>query len=453
MAPRKVQYSGQYDFFKQRNDEIVHKDHPLVRLSKWFNWDRFDQIFGKMFHSSNGRPGLCTRLMVGLHYLKQVYKLSDEGVLNLFVENSQWQYFCGVEYYSSIRPCDRSSLSRWRQKIGEKKLQLLLQETIDLAKKLGLLKSHELRTIIVDTTIQEKAIAFPTDSRLYFKALRALVQAGQKSGIQLRQTYKRVAKKSLIKQARLSHLRRFREALREQKRLKVYLGRVIRDIQRKAPHWQEDVRLSRLLKISQKIFDQKRNDGDKVYSVHAPETTCYSKGKVHKRYEFGSKVSVAVSAKNCWVVGIKSWSKNLHDVLTLKPALAQVEELTGVSLKRVFVDKGYKGKKHHPEDIEVLVSGQPSPHLKGAYRRRLSRRRSCVEAVIGHLKQDSRMDRNFLMGEQGDSINAVLSGAGHNLRKIMKEINKIPYFFVFFFKKCFRQKFLLFFHKKLTFSF
>ena len=405
----------------------------MVKLSKCFNWKAFDQAFGKLFDSNNGRPGLSTRLMVGLHYLKYVYNLSDESVLAFFVENPQWQLFCGLEYYTLIPPCDPSSLSRWRQRIGAKRLQLLLKETIDLAKRAGVLKSKELKTVIVDTTIQEKAIAFPTDSRLYFKALRSLVKHCQKSGIKLRQTYKRVSKRSLFKQNRLGHLRRFREALREQKRLKVYLGRVIRDIQRKVPHWRKDVRLCRLLEVSQRVFQQQKKDKDKVYSVHAPEVKCYSKGKVHKRYEFGSKVSVAISAKNCWVVGVKSWTKSLHDVLTLKPALSQVQDLTGVSLKRVFLDKGYKGKKHHPEGIEVYVSGQPSPHLKGVYRRKLGHRRSCVEAVIGHLKQDSRMERNFLMGEQGDEINAILSGAGHNLRKLMKIAHKGPSFFVLVF--------------------
>ena len=437
MTPRNTQPSGQYDFFKKRTDEVAHKEHPLVILSKWFNWDVFDQAFGKLFSANNGRPGLSTRLMVGLHYLKYVYNLSDEAVISAFIENPQWQYFCGLEYYTFVPPYDPSSLSRWRERIGAEKLQLLLKETIDVAKRAGLLKSKELKTVIVDTTIQEKAIAFPTDSRLYFKALSSLVRFCDHAGVQLRQTYKRLSKRSLTNQLRFSHLRRFKKARREQRRLKVYLGRVIRDVKRKVPNWQEDVRLSRLLEISHRILQQKKSDRDKVYSVHAPEVKCYSKGKAHKRYEFGSKVSVAVSAKQCWVVGVKSWTKSLHDVLTLKPALLQVQDLTGVLLKRVFVDKGYKGKKHHPEGIEVYVSGQPSPHLKGVYRRRLSRRRSCVEAVIGHLKQDSRMNRNFLMKEEGDAMNAVLSGASYNLRKLIKITHKLPSFFVFLFCQLF----------------
>ena len=299
------------------------------------------------------------------------------------------------------------------------------------------LKTFQKQGFKLHTCYEATYIGYSLHRCLYFKALSSLVRFCDQSGIKLRQSYKRVSKKRLIKQLRLSHVRRFREALREQKRLKVYLGRVMRDIQRKVPHWQENVHLCRLLEVCQRVFQQKRNDKDKVYSVYAPEVKCYSKGKVHKRYEFGSKVSVAISAKSCWVVGVKSWTKSLHDVLTLKPALFQVQDLTGVLLKRVFVDKGYKGKKHHPEGIEVYVSGQPSLHLKGVYRRKLSRRRSCVEAVIGHLKQDSRMDRNFLMKEEGDAMNAVLSGASYNLRKLIKITHKLPSFFVFIFQKLF----------------
>ena len=317
--------------------------------------------------------------------------------------------------------------------MGEDKLRFLLKETVNVARRMDLLKRGELKTAILDTTIMEKAIAFPTDSRLYFKSLRSLVRLSKKLGIKLRQTYKRKSKRSLFKQARLSHLRRFRQARREQRKLRVYLGRVLRDIKRKYPFWKADVRLRRLLEISQAVFEQKRGDKDKVYSVHAPEVKCYSKGKARKRYEFGSKVSVAVSAKTCWVLGVKSFTKSVHDVLTLRSALLDVEDLTGVSLSRVLVDKGYRGKKYHPEGLEVKVSGDE----KGlsSYQRFLRRRRSCVEAVIGHLKLDNRMGRNFLLGEQGDGMNALLSGAGYNVRRLFREVYKKAYFFVSFFKR------------------
>ena len=165
MTPRNIQPSGQYDFFKKRTDEVAHKSHPLVILSDKFNWEVFDKSFGSEFDPKNGRPGLSTRLMVGLHYIKHAYNLSDEGVLAGFLESPQWQYFCGMEYYTDELPCDRSSLTRWRQRVGADKLELLLKETIAVAKRGKLLKRGELKTVVVDTTVQEKAIAFPTDIR------------------------------------------------------------------------------------------------------------------------------------------------------------------------------------------------------------------------------------------------------------------------------------------------
>ena len=429
MVPKSHDFSGQIDLFQKRTDDIAHEKHPLVIWSKHINWKGFDESFGSQFHPENGRPGLSTRLMVGLHYLKHIYNLSDEMVLEIYLENPQWQYFCGQEYYKDTLPCDRSSLTRWRKRIGPKKIELLLKETIDVARRKKMLKRSEMQSVVCDTTIQEKAIAFPTDSRLYFKALRSLVCFCKKSGIELRQTYKRKSKISLLLHARFSHLRRFKKARREEKKLRIFLGRVIRDIKRKVPSWKNNEKLRSLLEISTKIKEQERSDKNKIYSVHAPEVKCYSKGKAHKKYEFGSKVSVTVSARNCWVLGVLSFTKNVHDVLTFAPALAQVREMTGVSLKRVFVDKGYKGEHHHPEGVEVCVSGQKH---KNFYRRRLSRRRSCVEPIIGHLKSDGRMGRNFLLRSEGDAVNAILSGAGQNMRKLMNKTGQLPYFFVLF---------------------
>lgn len=448
MAPKDHGFSGQADLFLKRTEDVAHDDHPLVILSKRINWNVFEKSFGPEFHPETGRPGLSTRLMTGLHYLKHAYNLSDEAVLAGFLENPQWQYFCGQEYYMNVLPCDRSSMTRWRKRIGPEKMALLLKETIDVARRLKLLKKSEMRSVIVDTTVQEKAIAFPTDSRLYFKALRSLVRFCGKSGIKLRQTYKRKSKLSLVFHSHYARLRKFRLARREERRLKVYLGRVMRDIKRKAPFWKDNDYLRSLLEICQRIQEQGRNSRDKIYSVHAPEVKCYSKGKAHKRYEFGSKVSVAVSARNCWALGILSFTKSVHDVLTFAPALEQIRDLTGVPLKRVFVDKGYRGKARHPENVEVVVSGQ---RHKNAYRRRLSRRRSCVEAVIGHLKSDGRLGRNFLLGSDGDAVNAVLSGAGFNMRKLMKELGQAPSFFCFIFKKLAQSLFQSFFPQILPF--
>ena len=230
MAPKDHPPSGQYDLFQKRTEDIVHESHPLVILGKIIDWNSFSKSFGEKFHTSKGRPGLPTRLMVGLHYIKHTYNLSDEALLEGFVENPQWQYFCGSEYYVSKPPCDRSSMTYWRERMGEEKMELLLKETIHVAKRCGFIKKRELQRIVLDTTVQEKNIEFPTDSGLYYKALKALVRLSEQAGIKLRQTYKRKAKERLVKRNRLSRRGKRQEALREQKKLKTYLGRIIRDI-------------------------------------------------------------------------------------------------------------------------------------------------------------------------------------------------------------------------------
>lgn len=433
MVPRNPPPPGQYDFFKKRTEDIAHDRHPLVILAKVIDWDSFTKSFGETFHSTTGRPGLPTRLMVGLHYIKHTYNLSDESVLAGFVESPQWQYFCGCEYYQFHPPCDRSSMTYWRKRIGVEKMELLLQETLKAGQRAGIIKKRELKTAVIDTTVQDKGIAYPTDTRLYFKALRSLVRLSKKSGISLRQTYKRKAKECLFKQARFGHGRKFKEARRWERKLKTYLGRVVREIKRKGGGVLKEggnSKLERCLEISERIWEQKRSDKGKVYSVHAPEVKCYSKGKPHKRYEFGSKVSVAISVKRSWVLGVKSFTESVHDVLTLKSAVAQVQGMTGLLLERVYVDKGYRGKGHHPEGVEVWISGDKG--RKSYYEKRLMRRRNCVEGIIGHMKNEGRLGRNFLLGEEGDGVNAVLCGAGQNMRKLMGEVRLCPDFFVIF---------------------
>ena len=290
----------------KRTEDIVHENHPLVILAKLIDWKSFSKSFGDKFHPSNGRPGLPTRLMVGLHYIKHTYNLSDEAVLLGFVESPQWQYFCGSEYYVSDPPCDRSSMTYWRRRIGEEKMGLLLKETIEVAKRCGFAKKGEFQEIVVDTTVQEKNIEFPTDSGLYYKALKRLVRLSKESGIKLRQTYRRKAKEKLVRRNRLSSRGKRKEALREEKKLKTYLGRIMREVERKIEASKRGIikelkglkELKESLEISKRIWVQERRDKGKVYSMHEPEVKCYGKGKAHKRYEFGSKVSVAITARN-----------------------------------------------------------------------------------------------------------------------------------------------------------
>jgi IS5 family transposase len=389
--------------------------HPLYQLAEAIDWTRFEQEFGPLYAEGVGRPGLPTRLLVGLHYLKYLFDESDEAVVEKFVENPYWQYFCGCEYFEHELPCHPTSLVRWRQRIGAKGMEKLLTETLSTAKRERALTESEIKRVHVDTTVQEKAIAFPTDARLYHKARRALVRAAQAAGINLRQTYARLGKQALARQGRYAQAKQMKRARRETKRLRQYLGRVLRDIRRKCP--QPGPMLKLLLERAQRIFAQRRSDTGKLYSMHAPEVECIAKGKAHKPYEFGCKVAVVTTAQTNWVVGIEAVHENPYDGRTLAPALEQVERTTAIRPAVAFVDRGFKGTAHHPADVAVYLSGRKrlTRTLKT-----LLRRRSAIEPVIGHLKQDHKMERNHLLGKEGDCINAVLTGCGFNLRKLWR---------------------------------
>lgn len=403
------------DAARVRLRSIVSTQHPLYQLAEAIDWTRFETEFGALYAEGVGRPGLPTRLLVGLHYLKYLFDESDEGVVEKFVENPYWQFFCGYEYFEHELPCHPTSLVRWRQRIGAKGMEKLLTETLSTAKRERALTEREIKRVHVDTTVQEKAIAFPTDARLYHKARRALVRAAQAAGINLRQTYARLGKQALARQGRYAHAQQMKRARRETKHLRLYLGRVIRDIRRKCE--QPAPALQRLLERAERILRQQRHDTKKLYSLHAEEVECIAKGKAHKPYEFGCKVAVVTTAKRNWVVGIEAVHENPYDGRTLAPALEQVARTTAIRPEVAFVDRGFKGSAHHPADVTVYLSGRKrlSRTLKA-----LLRRRSAIEPVIGHLKQDHKMQRNHLLGKEGDRINAVLTGCGFNLRKLWR---------------------------------
>ena len=403
------------DASKVRLALIVSHDHPLYRLAEAIDWERFESELGPLYAEATGRPGLPTRLMVGLHYLKYLFDESDESVVEKWVENPYWQLFCGRTYFEHELPCHPTSLVRWRRRLGSAGVEKLLTETLSTAKREQALGESEIKRVNVDTTVQEKAVAFPTDARLYHKARRALVRAAQAADIPLRQTYVRLGKQALQRQGRYAQARQMKRARRETKRLRLFLGRVIRDIRRKCPR--PAPALKALLERGERIFRQQRHDSPKLYSVHAPEVECIAKGKAHRPYEFGCKVAIVTTSKNNWVVGVEAVHENPYDGATLAPALSQVERLTQVRPEAAFVDRGFKGTTHHPEDVAVYVSGRKrlTRTLKA-----LLRRRAAIEPVIGHLKHDHRMERNHLLGQEGDRINALLTGCGFNLRKLWR---------------------------------
>ena len=337
------------------------------------------------------------------------------------MENPYWQHFSGNQYFEHKVPIDPSVMSRFRTRIGEAGAEELLRATIAAGLKLKVIKPHQLKRVNVDTTVQEKEIRHPTDARLYERSRERLVKAAKERGIDLRQNYNRVAKQQLLMSHRYAHARQMKRSRKCTRKLHTLLGRVIRDIERKAPVVDDELR--GLLSVARRIHEQERGDKGKVYSVHEPQVECISKGKAHKRYEFGCKVSVAATSKGGWFVGAKALHGNPYDGHTLKAALEQVERIT-TTPEHAFVDMGYRGHNYEGE-CEVHVDKRRRGNTARSLWRWM-KRRAAIEPGIGHLKREHRMDRCRLKGIEGDQFNAILSAAGMNFGKLLKAASRLP---------------------------
>lgn len=396
-------------------DAILDKHHALYRLANCLNWDYLVKELGPYYSEGPGRPEIPIRVMAGLHYLKYLENESDESVVEKFCENPYWQYFCGLEIFVHEVPCHPSSLVKWRKRVGEKGIEKLLSHTIDTAKCEAFLPEKLLKKVNVDTTVQEKSITFPTDTKLCHRMRIKLVVAAKGRKIKLRQTYVRVGKKASVMQGRYAHAGQMKRARKEFKKVKSYLGRVTRDIQRQVDV-SKDAELSYLIFQSEQLLRQGKNTPKKLYSLHAPEVECIAKGKAHKKYEFGCKVSVVTTCEEPWVISILAHHGNPYDGATLKECIDEAEKNTQIKIEAAFADKSYRGKEHHSDNVEVYISGRKNLPRK---LQKLLKGRSGIEPVIGHLKNEHRLGRNYLLGKVGDKINAILSGCAFNLNKIM----------------------------------
>ncbi len=438
MRPRERRDGGQGDLLRSRLDAIIDMRHPLVALARKVDWAFLERTFGEAYTDGPGQPPLPTRLMAGLTILKYTHDLSDEVLCERWVENPYYQFFCGEEFFQHKLVLDRSSLTRWRQRMGEEKVKALLQESLSIAVKTEAVKPSELSEVIIDTTVEPKNVMFPTDARLLNRAREILVRLAKAHGVALRQSYARVGKFALIKHQRYAHAKQFKRANRALKTLRTYLGRVIRDIARKidGDAWLKEVVFANILALARRVRDQKQHQrGPKVYSLHAPEVECIGKGKAHRPYEFGVKVSVATTHRHAkggqFVTHAKALPGNPYDGHTLATVIPDMEALVGNTITRAFVDKGYRGHNAPPDyKFKVFIAGQKrrvTPKIK-----REMRRRSAVEPVIGHLKSEHRMGRNYLWYRQGDAINAVLAAAGYNFSLLLRWLRRLLFRFLRF---------------------
>src|SRR6478735_2334278 len=413
----------QDDLFHPSLEKIINLRHPLVRLAAEIDWDFLAGRFSSVCRLGPGQPPLPTRLVAGLFILKHMHNLSDEALCDRWVENPYFQYFCGEVVFRHDLPFDRSSLTRWRQRLGEEQIAALLQESLSVVAGSLKKKTKDLERVVVDTTVQEKAIAHPSDARLMHRAIEKLVDLAKREGVELRQSYLRVAKRAAIMVGRYTHAHQFKRARRELKFLRTRLGRIIRDIRRKIegdPALED--RFGPLLDLAHRVRHQEqRQRGPKVYALHAPEVECIGKGKARAPYEFGCKVSIATPATKPkggqFVLHAKALHGNPFDGHTLGPVITELEQQTGVETRRIHVDKGYRGH-NHKEKFRVWISGQVRRVTKPI--RREMRRRAAVEPVIGHAKAEHRMGRNYLKGRDGDRSNAVLAAAGFNFSLLLR---------------------------------
>jgi transposase, IS5 family len=424
MKPRERRETGEQDLFRARLDQIINTQHELVKLAHAISWRFIEERCGAVYSDGPGMPPLPTRLMAGLAILKHTFDLSDEELCARWVENPYFQYLCGEESFCHELPFDRSSMTRWRQRMGEERIGSLLQESLHVAVETGAMKPSDTRRVIVDTTVQPKNVMFPTDAKLINRAREILVRLARQVGLDLRQSYRRVGKLALIKHQRYAHAKQFKRANKALRKLKTYLGRTIRDIGRQIAG-EDDLQATflRPLHLASQVLEQNRYQrGRKVYSLHAPEVECIGKGKAHAPYEFGVKVSVATTLHRSkggqFALHAKALPGNPYDGHTLATIIPEMEVTIGTEIERVLADAGYKGH-NAPESrkFRIYTSGQKR-RMTQAIKREM-RRRAAVEPVIGHIKNEHRMGRNYLAHQQGDAINAILAAAGYNFRLLL----------------------------------
>ena len=371
MKPSKTDTS-QTELFRERLSNQLNPREPLFILAGQINWLSLEKSFGAEFTDGPGQPPKPIRLMVGLMMLQHMNGLSDEEVVKQWVQNPYWQYFCGFDYFQWKLPADGSSLTRWRKRIGTEGIEKILAETIIVALRTETVTSKDLQTVIADTTVMEKNITFPTDSKLLNRAREQLTVLAAKNGVKLRQTYKRTGQRAAHNAGRYAHAKQFKRMRKEIKKLKNYLGRVTRDIERKIKGSLElQEPFANLLSMANRLLVQKKDSSDKLYSLHAPETYCIAKGKAHKAYEFGCKVSLVVTHKQGLALSSQALAENAFDGHTLDKSLRKAENLSGVAILEGFVDKGYKG--HGVTDKKIYISGQKRGISK-AIKKRLKRR-------------------------------------------------------------------------------
>lgn len=417
----KPKSTSQLGFYSTFEEQLSH-GHPLYILANTIHWNIFEEAFAKLY-SEEGRPAKPIRLMVSLILLKHIRNISDESVVEQWAENCYYQYFSGEKVFACGVPCEASELVHFRNRIKAEGIELIFKESIRINGKDG--QEQEATT---DTTVQEKNITYPTDNKLHRKIIKKCIVIADKEDIELRQSYTQTLKKLLMDQRFRNHPKNKGKARKADKKVKTIAGRLVRELERKLP---PSLHQS-ILTLFKQVLAQKKTDSNKIYSLHEPHVQCISKGKEHKKYEFGSKVSIITTKNSGVIIGAINLEKNVHDSKTLQPAIKQQQRLTGITLKNNFVDRGYRGVKE-VLGTKIVIPDSPGKERTSYQKQKLRKgfkRRAAIEPKIGHLKQDHRLSRNFYKGIKGDNNNVMLAAAAMNFKRMMNIWRKM--FFDFF---------------------
>lgn len=397
--------------------QFINLEHEICVLADRIDWELVTVDF-KGYYKNFGRPSVPLRRMIGLVLLKYIYNLSDEAVVDRWIENPYWQYFTGEVNFQKDKPFDPSEFVHFRKRIGEKGSEKLLKLSIDL---FG--KEAKEKEVLIDTTVQEKNITFPTDTKLHKKIIDKCNTIAETEGISLRQNYKRTVKQLMIEQRFRNHPKRKKKARAAARKIKTIAGRLVRDMERKMTEGQKAF-YGRKLELFHRILEQVRDTKNKVYSLHEPHVKCIAKGKEAKPYEFGNKSSIVKTCKSGIIIGALAFNDNIYDGDTLGPQLEQVERVAGYQPKTAIVDRGYRGRSH-VSGTQICMP-KPLPASATRYQKQKTRKRfksrAGIEPVIGHMKHDHRMIRNYLKGEMGDKVNTIMAGTAFNLRKMLLRI-------------------------------
>lgn len=409
--------------FSNTLKQILNPKHTLVQLAEEMPWHEFDLHYQHLY-SETGMPGKPIRLMVGLIILKQLKNLSDAEVVKQWVQNPYFQYFCGESEFRWDAPCDPSDITHFRNRIGKDGFDKILEVSINIQPEANKPRSKKQMTkaVVLDTTAQEKNITYPTDVKLHKKIIESCQKIAKEEQLELRQSYKRTIKKLMLAQRFAHHPRNKKKATKAKRKLRTIGGRLVRELERKLSEERIPVYMKRL-SVYRRVLAQNKQDKNKIYSLHEPEVVCIAKGKVAKRFEFGSKVSVATSKGGNIILGVVNFTGNPHDSRTIEETLKKVELLTKSKVEEAIVDRGYRWKKQI-NGTQIIL---PDPLKQDAtnYQKRKMRtnfrRRAAIEPVIGHMKHTYRMKRNYLKGVQGDVINAVMAAAAFNFKRWLNQ--------------------------------